>query len=108
MDFDFGSMDQPFEADWPVDVSVPVEGGRVSKQRLTVRYRLIPDAELAELGDGLDGQKTALRRVVVGFSGRDAPAFSEQLLEAMLDRAYVRNALTLGYAQFATGSPAKN
>jgi hypothetical protein len=108
MKFDFATLESEIEADWPVEISVPTDGGGVSKQTLTVRFRMISDDALSALGDGLKGAKASLRRVIVGFGHDEPTPFSAELLEKMLDRAYVRQALTMGYGQFALGIEAKN
>lgn len=108
MKFDYGSLDAPFEADWPVTVQVPQDGGESQEQKLVVRFRLVDDAELEALGEGVAAQKAALRQVVVGFGKSEEQAFSAELLERMLARAYVRNGLNKAYGQFVLGIPAKN
>jgi len=108
MKFDFGSLAKPFEADWPVTVSVPQPGGRVQEQILKMRFRLVPEAELEAMGEGVEPAKTALRRVIVGFGQGETEAFTPELLELLLDRPYVRLALNKGYGEFALGIAAKN
>jgi hypothetical protein len=108
MKFDFGSLDSAFEADWPVTVQVPLDGGKSEEQTFQVRFRLVDDEELAQLGDGVEAQKKALRKVVVGFGKGEAETFSAETLEKMLARAYVRSGLNRAYGQFVLGIPAKN
>lgn len=109
MDFDFGALDKPFEADWPVTIQVPQEGGKLSPQKLMVRFKFVPEAELTAEGVGFEAQMAALRKVVVGFGKGETEKFTPELLDKMMQRPYVRAALNIGYSEFVTGlEPTKN
>lgn len=106
MKFDFAALDAAIEADWPVTIPVPQDGGKVTEQTLSVRFRMVDEAELTALGEGLEGSKASLRAVVVGFGkGEDTP-FSAELFEKMLAKPYVRLALNNAYRDFALGQVA--
>lgn len=106
--FDFGSVGRPFEADWPVKVSVPQDGGGVSEETFTARFRLLDDAEMATVEAHKEPAKELIRKALVGF-GKDAGAeFSPELLEQMLARGFVRIAFNRAYGEFSMGVAAKN
>lgn len=107
MKFDFGSLGQPFEADWPVFIPVPQSGGGIDRQKLVVRFRMADDEILVAMGTGIPAAKEGLRTVVVGFGKGESETFSPELLELMLDRAYVRTTLIQAYGQFALGQAAE-
>ena len=108
MKFDFGSLEKDIEADWPVRVQVPQDDGKVLEQTLSLRFRLHGDAELVSLGMGLEAVKAALRKCVVGFGRSEEQAFTPELFDQMMNRAYVRTAIVQAYGEFALGIPAKN
>ncbi len=108
MKFDFATLGTAIEADWPVKIPVPQDGGTVVVQDLTVRFRMVPEDELNLLGDGAAGNKASLRAVVIGFGkGVDEP-FTAELFDQMLLKPYVRLALSNAYRDFCLGAPAKN
>lgn len=108
MKFNFESLDSEIEFDWPVRVSVPLDGGKVQEQTFSIRFRLASDEALEALGSGVEGAKASLRHVIVGFGKAEEAQLTEELLEKMLDRAYVRSALNTAYGEFALGIAAKN
>lgn len=106
MKFDFAALDSAIEADWPVTVPVPQDGGTVINQTLTVRFKMVSETDLAAMGDGIEGSKASLRAVIIGFGkGEDTP-FSPELLDKMLAQPYVRLALNNAYRDFALGQVA--
>lgn len=108
MKFDFEALDHQIEADWPVKVSVPQDGGKVKVQEFSIRFRLLPDEELESLGNGVEAAKASLRLVIVGFGKGQDGELTEPLLEKMLSRAYVRSGLNTAYGEFALGIAPKN
>lgn len=107
MKFDFASLDAPYEADWPVNIPVPQDGGKIQKQKVILRFRTVPDGDLIEMGQGAEAAKAGLRAVVVGFGKAEEQTFSPALLDLMLERAYVRLALIAAYGEFALGQAAE-
>jgi len=109
--FDFESLDKPFEADWPVVVSVPQANGKVVEQRFSARFRLL-DGDLAETIAMLrtaDGPAEDIyRKFFVGFGANEEQTLTDELLTKMLQRPYVSSALLAAYTKFATGIPEKN
>ena len=103
MKFNFAALDAPIEADWPVTIKVPQDGGKTLEQYLTVRFRMGSEVELAKLGDGVEGSIASIRAVVVGFGKNEETPFTPELLEKMLAAPYVRLGLLNGYREFALG-----
>lgn len=107
--FDFSSLDGPFEADWPVDVSVPQDGGAVKTERFMARFRLISADELKAMIAADDFEMDMLpKRYFVGFGLGETQIFSEALRESMIQRPYIKAALEKAYQAFAMGIAAKN
>lgn len=109
LEFDFDALDTQIEADWPVEVSVPKDGGKTEIQKLNVRYRLLSDAELEAVNaPGKDSAREAMRLAIVGFGKDTKREFTPAALEKMLSKGYVRLALNRAYGGFSMGIPAKN
>ena len=106
--FDFGAMERRVEADWPVIVPVPQDGGKLQEQTLQVRFQLLDESEEKEIDAGEDAGRERIRRAVLGFAGSEQAEFTPELLEAMLNRPYVRLALNKAYAEFSVGVAPKN
>jgi len=107
MKFDFAALDAAIEADWPVTINVPQEGGEVQQQKLTVRFRMVDEVEMQKLGDGLNGNKASLRACVIGFGKGEETPFSAELFDKMLTKPYVRLALSNAYREFCLGQVAE-
>lgn len=108
--FNFKTLDQPIEADWPVTVRVPVDGGGVQEQTFEVRFRALTKAQEAEL-DAMaeaDRPKAKLRMAVVGLGKAEDTMFTAELLEEMLASSHVFMGLLGAYTGFVLGRPAKN
>ncbi|MFD3263330.1 hypothetical protein [Phenylobacterium ferrooxidans] len=111
--FDFKRLGQPFEADWPVRVNVPQDGGGVQAEDFTARFRLLTkdDFEAITQGEapGLlkgdpDGYNT-WRMCLVGLKDEHLTA---ELKEGLLSAPYVRQAIIAAYQQFSQGIAVKN
>lgn len=105
--FDFGSLEQPFEANWPVRVPVPQDGGTVEAQEFIARFRLLTadEEEAAKQSEDPDAFHKAFW---VGLGGEDKDEFTPELVARMLARPYIRRALMTAYFECVSGSPAKN
>ena len=105
--FDFASLDQPFEADWPVTVNVPQDGGTVIEQTFMARFRLLDQKALDAIT--ADADKDAfLAAFWIGFGPGEDTAFTPEIFSGCMQRQYVRAALVNAYYGFAAGAPAKN
>jgi hypothetical protein len=104
--FDFGSLERPFEALWPVIVSVPQDGGGVREEEFTVKFRLLSKEEVKETdADRTDPGAALIRKAVIDVEGAE---FTPELLEGLLGRGWTSLALQKAYAQFAMGIAEKN
>jgi hypothetical protein len=92
---------------WPIEVQIPMDGGKVKKDRFTAEFEIIPadeyDAELAA-GD-------VLTRVWTGWQDVQAETgepleFSEEARAKLLKISYLRLALMQAYIQAASGREA--
>lgn len=108
MKFEFATLDTVIEADWPVTVNVPGEGGKVVPQTFTVRFRMLDDAEILQSAEQEVPAKDMLRKVVVGLGKDEETAFSPEFLERLISKTYIRNGLMAAFAEFNGGIAAKN
>lgn len=103
--FDFKTLEQPFEADWPVTVSVPQNGGGVQEQTFEVRFRTLTAEETADVDNSADPAAAKLRLALVDVKDE---TFTPALVEQMLGRGYVQMGLLRAHAKFILGTPVKN
>ena len=103
--FNFKTLEQSFEADWPVTVQVPQDGGTVQAQTFDVRFRLLTKAEEETADKAKEPLEARLRLALVDVKGE---TFSDALVDALLSKAYIAVGLIRAYGLFATGTPAKN
>lgn len=123
--FDFKTLGQPLEADWPVHVKVPVDGGKVEVRTFMARFRELTDeekdkekaaSEAAEAALKADPSakperidpKDRLRRTFIGLGAGEDETLTDDLKEALLkeDRVYI--ALLTAWANFLNGVVEKN
>lgn len=111
--FDFKTLETGFEADWPVTVPVPTDGGGSQEQTFMARFRTPTPGEQAEI-DAAKGERSVDQFKValkIGFVGL-AKSEGQTLTDAMFDRMWaapnVQLALIQAYANFRSGAPAKN
>lgn len=107
--FDFSALTRPFEADWPVSVNVPQDGGEVKAVTFMARFRLIKDKELKAVieAEGFTLQDLP-RAFFVGFGKGVTQEFSPELREEMIATPWVRLGLQDAYQKFSQGIAAKN
>ncbi|HEY3697670.1 hypothetical protein [Phenylobacterium sp.] len=111
--FDFKSLEQPFEVDWPVTVSEPQDGGTVKESVFTARIRLLTPEETESLNrkvvgeDGPADINAWLNGMWIGLGAEEGELTSE-LRGLLLSRQYVRSALQKAYYEAAAGAPSKN
>ncbi len=105
--FDFGALEAPFEADWPVTVHVPQDGGEVQEQTFMARFRLLDTGQLEALqkSETLDA---FVNSYWLGFGKTEERELDDGLREKMLGRPYIRRGLIDAYRKFMTGVPGKN
>ena len=108
MKFNFSTVGQPFEADWPIKVQVPQDGGKVQEQTFHARFRMGSDEQLLKLGATIQDTKDVLREVFVGFGAGTEETFTTELREQLLATYWTRVALNNAYLRFAQGVAEKN
>lgn len=88
-----------------VKVQVPVDGGH-KEETFKTRFRVIPIEELDDLSS-LEGQKLALKRVIVSMSdlvdneGKEV-SYSDELRDQLIGVPYVRLSLIRTYREGIT------
>jgi len=106
--FNFKTLGSPIEADWPVKIPVPQDGGTVEIQELDVRFVLLTAEQIKALDAKDDAIKNALRAAITGFGKTEPTKFTPELLEQLLAMPFVLRALNLAYGEFSIGVAAKN
>lgn len=95
---------------WPTTIHVPTDGG-FQAHELQVTYKLVDADRAEELLKGED--KDLLREVIIGIGpvadcdGKEIP-YSEELLEKLLKKPFIRAGLVRTYFEAASGIPRKN
>ena len=100
---------ETYEFDWPVTVRLPA-GGRHEMRRFTARFRLLPQARLAELAADA---RALLGAALVGWDGivhegGGAVQVTEGAKAALLDLPPVLVGLAEAYADALGGVERKN
>lgn len=104
--FDFTRLDKPFEADWPVRVSVPKDGGGFGTETFVARLRQVPPEQVDAAIASADFSIYSLPELYfVGLADEDGPRFTPELRRAMVASPWVRKALESAYRDF-TGQAA--
>jgi hypothetical protein len=95
--------------EWPVDVHISQDGGKVQKQRFTAQFEILnQDDYEARVNDG-----SLLERVLVGWGADlkgeagDAPLeFNEENKASLLNLSHARAGILRAYMQAAIGQEA--
>lgn len=111
--FDFKSLEQPLEVDWPVSVQVPQDGGTFEAQTFTARFRLMGKAETDAMLEKIRAGEITdpyawINAFWLGLGKGEAETLSTAMREEMLGRTYVREAIVAAYQTCARTAPAKN
>jgi len=106
--FNFGRLDQTFEADWPVAVPVPQDGGTIKTEEFMARFRLLAERDLPSVIKSDTDGREVFRRFFVGFGKDTDRELTEELFNQLVDTTYVRDAISRAYRNFAQGIAAKN
>lgn len=105
--FDFKTLETGFEADWPVTVNVPQDGGGIEKQEFLARFRTLTPEESDKAQQAAD-PNTWPNAFLVALVETGAPELTDELRKQLLGRSYVRQGLITAYVQFSQGVAAKN
>ena len=110
--FDFNTLATGFEADWPVIVGVPVDGGKIEEREFMARFRTLTPEEQdqIEADEDMEGRlKASVQRGFVGLgAGETDKTPPAELFEILWRHPPSRLGLIRAYGRFSTGSPAKN
>ncbi len=105
-------IEKPTDIKWPVTISIPRDGGRVTKATCTVRFKLIPQEENSAIYADGGNDEDLLRRVLVGWEPDVADEdgnpleFSEEVRDKLIGISYVRAGIVAGYLDCSSGKAA--
>lgn len=105
--FNYKRLGEAFEADWPVEVSVPQDGGKASVETFMARFRMINQERMKEIVEDPD-PNAMLRAAFVGFGKGEEEDFSEEIFAAMVGDPPTRAGLLSAYTKFSQGIAVKN
>ncbi|WP_374569688.1 hypothetical protein [Phenylobacterium sp.] len=109
--FSFATLEQPFEADWPVKVAVPLDGGGVEEQVFMARFRIeLATSDEAEASPTPQAEATDAPKdfpFMVGL-GKGEGELTDAMRAAMAARGYVRLAIYRAWQEFQHGVVPKN
>ncbi|MDP1617493.1 hypothetical protein [Phenylobacterium sp.] len=111
--FDFKSLGQPLEVDWPVVVKTPQDGGTFEEATFTGRFRILGKAEveamMEELNGGLVKDPYAwINAYWIGLGKDESETLTAEMREEMLSRNYIREGIIAAYQACARTAPTKN
>lgn len=106
--FKFESLGQPFEADWPVLVPVPQDGGKVTEEEFLVRWKRVMPDRVKELLAGPDGWPAVIREALVKVYDEGKDVQTPALVDQLLADPRVELALMKSLGSFGSASPVKN
>lgn len=103
---------------WPVQLEIPVDGGKHEKQTFDAEFKRIPQSKIKEILDGIKSESitddVALARdLMVGWAGvkdnenNDIP-FSEKSFSELLDIPGVAGAIVKTFFESLAGARRKN
>lgn len=98
---------------WPVVVSIPRDGGEVTKATFTGEFKVIPTAEFNAIYDNGGNDGDMIRNVMTGWgndvsdSEGNAMEFSPENLDKLIAIPYVRTAMVAAYMDLSHGNKAK-
>ena len=96
---------------WPVEVSVPVDGGKFKKETFTAIFKKMSRSAFNELID--EGDDALVDEIIEGWEGikdedgEDVP-FCAGTKKELFDDPYVLRALIESYTNSITGAAEKN
>jgi len=106
--FDFKTLGQPFEADWPVKVPVPQDGGTVQEQTFMARFVLLSGEDIKKVMEVAEDDTAYIRRFFIGLAKSEGAELTDELLGQMLNTPFVRKAIFDAWQGFQRGIAAKN
>lgn len=96
---------------WPVEVSVPVDGGKFAKQTFTAVFRKMSRTAFNDLID--EGDDALIDEIVEGWEGikdeqGDDLVYNDENRTLLFDDPYVMRAVIQAYTNSITGALEKN
>lgn len=96
---------------WPVEVSVPIDGGRFKKETFTAIFKKMSRSAFNELID--EGDDALVDEIIEGWEGikdedGEEVAFCDVTKKELFDDPYVLRALIQSYTDSITGATEKN
>jgi len=104
--FKFESLDTPFEADWPVTVQVPRDGGTFEEQVFMARFRMLSVEDTTASTEAGENAQAFMRRYFVGLGGGET--LTDELFTKLFIAPHTQRAIFNAWAGFQAGAPAKN
>lgn len=109
--FDFKTLTTGFEADWPVQVGVPADGGKIVTQEFMARFRT-PSPDQIKEADAIENPSAQLKFIIqtgfISLGAGETDTLTPELFEQMWASSNVQLALMRAFGTFRTASPAKN
>lgn len=101
---------------WPVQVELPIDGGRTEKANFDAEFKRLTQSRIDEIRGMIEREEIRdvdlVRETLVGWSGvvdGDGPVpFSSQALDQLLDIPTVASSIVLALFQSLTGAKRKN
>lgn len=96
---------------WPVVISVPIDGGKVSTHEVSLQLEILAEDEYDQCVK--NGDKAVLERVIKDWKHIDdidgkPLKFSDDNVKLLLKKTFVQRSFILGYFNAAIGATAKN
>ncbi len=99
---------------WPVEISVPIDGGVHEKQVLDVKFKRLPQSKIQELLSNEESSDNKFcKEIIVGWkgvcdeSGNEIP-FSNEALDNLLDFPQLAKKIVVTYLSSLSESKLKN
>lgn len=94
---------------WPATVELPVDGGTIEKEKITLDLLILDTEENARM---LRGDEATMKKIVKGWSGigdknGDAFPYSDENLSALLKNQFFVIAVVRAYQQASNGQAAE-
>jgi hypothetical protein len=98
---------------WPVEVHTPRDGGETVKGTFNAEFRILDNDEFAAIYDHGGKDVDMIKKTCIGWDQKlcdengDPIPFSEEQLDLVLNKPYVRNAFVTAYIDCSSGKAAR-
>lgn len=102
---------------WPVEINLPVDGGKYNKSTFDAEFARVPQTRVEELvgsiAEGVVNDREICREVIKGWRGvvdddRSEIPFSPSMLDELLEIPTVAMSLVKAWMESLTGAKRKN